>query len=99
MQNIFVGNLPVNTSEQSLRRAFEAFGQVLSVTVVVDRDTLVPRGFAFVEMSSDPEAQAAIADLNGKTIDGQVINVNEARPKSRSSKGYIGRRQHREHRY
>jgi RNA recognition motif-containing protein len=99
MQNIFVGNLAVNTSEQSLRRAFQAFGQVLSVTVVLDRDTGVPRGFAFVEMSSDPEAQAAIADLNGKTINGQVINVNEARPKSRSCKGYIGKRQHREHRY
>jgi hypothetical protein len=49
--------------------------------------------------ASDPEAQAAIAELNGKTIDGQVIKVNEARPKSGSSKGYIGKRQHREHRY
>jgi cold-inducible RNA-binding protein len=100
MQNIFVGNLGVNTSEQSLKTTFEAFGQVLSVKVVVDRDTGTPRGFAFVEMSSDAEAQAAIAGLNGKTIDGQVINVNEARPKAQGSKGNdTGMRRHREHRY
>lgn len=100
MQNIFVGNLGVNTSEQSLKTAFESFGQVLSVKVVVDRDTGMPRGFAFIEMSSDAQAQAAIAGLNGKTIDGQVINVNEARPKAKGSKGNdMGMRRHREHRY
>lgn len=100
MQNIFVGNLAVNTSEQTLRTQFEAFGHVQSVNVVTDRDTGVPRGFAFIEMSSDAEAQAAIAGLNGSMIDGQVVNVNEARPKAKPSKNAdLETRRHREHRY
>lgn len=100
MRNIYVRNLTVNTSEQTLRTAFEAFGRVLSVKVVVDRDTDVPRGFAFVEMSSDAEAQAAIAGLNASTLDGQVIEVNEARPKEKGQGGGdLEMRRHREHRY
>lgn len=100
MQNIFVGNLTVNTTEQSLRTAFEAFGQVLTVEVVTDRDSGVPRGFAFIEMSSDAEAQAAIAALNGSTIDGRVLRVNEARAKPEYSKGSdLEMRRHRDHRY
>ena len=100
MQNIFVGNLTVNTTEQILRTAFEAFGQVLTVEVVTDRDSGVPRGFAFVEMNSDAEAQAAIAALNGSTMDGRVIRVNEARPKPENSKDDdLEMRRHREHRY
>ena len=100
MQNIFVGNLAVNTSEQTLRNLFEAFGQVLSVKVVNDRDTAVPRGFAFIEMSSDAEAQAAIAGLNGSTIDGRRVNVNEARLKDTdSSNVHQQMRRHRDHRY
>ena len=87
MQNIFVDNLAVDTSEQMLRAAFEAFGQVLTVKLVRDRDTGVPRGFAFVEMGSDAEAQAAIGALNGSTMVGQVVRVNEARPKPKDSKG------------
>ena|SRR5579863_1344249 len=99
MQNIFVGNLAVDTSEQTLRAAFEAFGHVLTVKLVADRDTGIPRGFAFIEMSSDAEAQAAIAGLKGHTIDGQLIDVNAARPKlkeSQSSNPVM--RRHREHR-
>ena len=100
MQNIFVGNLAVDTSEQTLRAAFEAFGQVLTVKLVTDRDTGIPRGFAFIEMSSDAEAQAAIAGLKGHTIDGQLIDVNEARPKLKEAKASNpGMRSHREHRY
>ncbi len=99
MQNIFVGNLAVDTSEHTLRAAFEAFGQVLTVKLVTDRDTGIPRGFAFIEMSSDAEAQAAIAGLKGHTIDGQLIDVNEARPKLKESKSSNpGMRSHREHR-
>ncbi|MGA7460551.1 MAG: RNA-binding protein [Candidatus Korobacteraceae bacterium] len=99
MQNIFVGNLAVDTSEHTLRAAFEAFGQVLTVKLVTDRDTGIPRGFAFIEMSSDAEAQAAIAGLKGHTIDGQLIDVNEARPKLKESKSSNpGMRRHREHR-
>ena len=99
MQNIFVGGLAVNTTEQTLRTVFEAFGHVLTVKVVIDRDTGVPRGFAFVEMSSDVEAQAAIAGMNGKTIDGQVVSVNEARPKPKDTTADLETRRHREHRY
>ena len=101
MQNIFVGNLAVNTTEQTLRIAFEAFGHVLTVTVVIDRDSGVPRGFAFVEMSGDAEAQAAIAGLNGSTIDGQVVAVNEARPKPEGggSGAELEMRRHRDHQY
>jgi RNA recognition motif-containing protein len=100
MQNIFVGNLTVNTTEQTLRTAFEAFGHVLTVKVVIDRDTGVPRGFAFIEMSSDAEAHAASAEMNGGTIDGQVVSVNEARPKAKSERDAdLAMRRHREHRY
>jgi len=97
--NIFVDNVAVNTSEQALRTAFEAFGEVLTVKLVNDRDTGVPRGFAFIEMSSDAEGRAAIAALNGSTIDGQVVRVNEARPKPNDSKGALDTRRHREHRF
>jgi cold-inducible RNA-binding protein len=100
MKNIFVGNLSINTSEQELRTLFEAVGQVLSVTVVTDRDTAVPRGFAFVEMSDAAEAQAAIKALNGTIIDGRRVNVNLARPKkSDASTIQQQMRRHRDHRY
>lgn len=100
MQNIFVGNLATNTSEQTLRTLFEGFGQVRSVNIVKDRDTAAPRGFAFIEMSSDAEAQAAIKALNGTSIEGRCVNVNEARPKkSNSSNVQQQMRRHRDHRY
>jgi len=100
MQNIFVGNLAIDTSEQTLRTLFEAFGEVLSVKVVKDRDTGVSRGFAFIEMSSDPEAQAAIAALDGTMVNGQRVNLNEARPKQNSSSNvHQQMRRHRDHRY
>ena len=100
MLNIFVENLAVTTTEQTLRAAFEAFGHVQSVKVVTDRDTGVPRGLAFVEMSGDEEAQAAIAGLNGTTIDDRVVNVNEARPKQiDGSTVRRAMRSHRKHRY
>jgi len=100
MQNIFVGNLAIDTSEQTLRTLFEAFGEVLSVKVVKDRDTGVSRGFAFIEMSSDPEAQAAIAALDGTMVNGQRVNLNEARPKQTSSSNvHQQMRRHRDHRY
>jgi len=100
MPNIFVENLTVDTTEQAVRAAFEAFGQVSSVKIVADRDTGVPRGLAFVEMSSDVEAQAAIAGLNGKMINGRVIHLNEARPKQIDGSGARNQmRKHRKHRY
>lgn len=100
MKNIFVGNLSQNTPEQTLRAAFEAFGQVLSVKLVADRDTGGPRGIAFVEMNSDAEAKAAIAALNGTVIDGRKVQLNEARPKKIDSSGVHSQmRRHRQHRY
>jgi len=100
MQNIFVGNLAVDTSEQILRTAFEVFGQVLTVKLVTDRNSGLPRGFAFIEMSSDAEAQAAIAALNGTLLHGRMVRVNAARPKLKDSNASAPEmRRHREHRY
>jgi RNA recognition motif-containing protein len=79
---IYVGNLPHDVSEINLRQAFEAFGQVSSATIVKDRYSGQPRGFGFVEMLDQTEAQAAIQNLNGKELLGQQMKVNEARPRT-----------------
>ncbi|PYT30218.1 MAG: RNA-binding protein [Acidobacteria bacterium] len=81
MKNIFVGNLSFGATEQDLRSLFEAYGAVERVNLVTDRDSGQPRGFAFVEMTNDAEAEKAIAGLNGTDLGGRAINVNEARPK------------------
>jgi len=81
MKNIFVGNMDFGVTEEQLRAAFAAHGQVDKVTIVTDRDSGQPRGFAFVEMADDAAAQAAIAALNGSQLGGRNLNVNEARPK------------------
>jgi len=80
--NIYVGNLSKEATEQSLREAFEAFGQVASVSIIKDRYTGEPRGFGFVEMAEKSEADAAIAGLNGKEIQGRALKVNEAKPRN-----------------
>ena len=80
--NIYVGNLSRETTEDDLRQAFESFGQVKSTNIIKDRFSGESRGFGFVEMASKTEAQAAIADLNGKDLMGRAINVNEARPRT-----------------
>ena len=82
---IYVGNLAYETSEQELRQAFEAHGEVQEVSVVRDRDTGRSRGFAFVEMPTAAEAQASIAALNGKDVGGRAITVNEARARQERS--------------
>jgi len=82
MKNIYVGNLDYNVTEQDLRAAFEAYGQVDNVTIMRDRDTGQPRGFAFVEMANDEEAQKAITGTNGTQLGARAVNVNEARPKA-----------------
>lgn len=87
MKNIFVGNLSFGTTENTVRSLFEAYGSVDRVNIVTDRDTGQPRGFAFVEMSVDSEANAAISGLNGRDVDGRTLNVNEARPKAERSGG------------
>jgi len=85
MKNLFVGNMSFQTTEDELRTAFEPFGAIERVSVVTDRDSGLPRGFAFVEMTNDEEAAKAIEALNGKEFGGRAWNVNEARPKAERS--------------
>jgi cold-inducible RNA-binding protein len=93
MKNIFVGNLSFGATESSVRSLFEAYGAVDRVSIVTDRDTGQARGFGFVEMSNNTEADRAINELNGRELDGRAMNVNEARPKTdRGSGGGGGQR-------
>lgn len=87
MKNIFVGNLSFNTTEDELRKAFEAYGQVDRVSILTDRETGRSRGFGFVEMTNAEEGEKAIAGLNGAQLGGRTINVNEARPKADRAAG------------
>jgi cold-inducible RNA-binding protein len=87
MKNIFVGNLNFGATEDAVRSLFEAYGTVERVSIVTDRDTGQPRGFGFVEMSANADADRAIAELNGRELDGRALNVNEARPKTERSFG------------
>ena len=77
---LYVGNLSYKTDESSLTSAFSAFGNVTSAKVITDKMTVRPRGFGFVEMSSEEEANKAIDGMNGKDFDGRTLNVNIARP-------------------
>ena len=97
MKNIFVGNLSFGTTEDTVRSLFQTYGNVERVNLITDRDTGQARGFGFVEMSNDAEADRAIAGLNGKEIDGRALNVNEARPKAErgSGGGFAGQRRNR----
>jgi len=89
--NIYIGNLSFNTTEDQLRQAFESFGEVSSVNIITDKFSGKPRGFAFVEMSNQDEANAAITGLNGQDMDGREMNVNEARPRAdRADRGGRG---------
>jgi len=85
--NIFVGNLSYNVTEGDLRQAFEAFGQVASATVIKDEQSGRSKGFGFVEMPVQTEAQSAIEVLNGKALKGRTITVNEARPQADDRRG------------
>ncbi|UCC49754.1 MAG: RNA-binding protein [Gemmatimonadota bacterium] len=90
--NIYVGNLSRDVTEDDLRQAFEAFGQVASVSVITDKFSGESRGFGFVEMPVQAEAQSAIDELNGKEMKGRTLTVNEARPRSEKRRGGGGRR-------
>ena len=87
MKNIYVGNLDFRTTEDELRKAFEVYGPVDRVNVVADKDTGQKRGFAFIEMTNDPDGEKAIVGLNGTQVDGRALNVNEARPKTQRPRG------------
>jgi RNA recognition motif-containing protein len=80
--NIYVGNLAFNASEDDIRKAFGAFGQVSTIAIIMDQATGKSRGFGFVEMPNSTEAQAAIAALNGKDLMGRPLTVNEAKPRT-----------------
>ena len=80
--NIFIGNLSYNVTEGDLRQAFETFGQVASATVIKDEQSGRSKGFGFVEMPVQTEAQSAIEALNGTALKGRTITVNEARPRA-----------------
>jgi RNA recognition motif-containing protein len=90
MTNIFVGNLSYQTTQADLEAAFGQYGTVDRVSLVTDRATGQPRGFAFVEMAEQHAAQAAIAGLNGADLHGRAMNVNEARPKPGGDSGFRG---------
>lgn len=84
---LYVGNLSFNTTEESLRQAFSTFGEVVEAKVVNDRDTGRSRGFGFVSMGNDSEAQRAIAEMNGADLDGRALRVNEAEERKPRSGG------------
>jgi RNA recognition motif-containing protein len=92
MKNIYVGNLTFDATEDQVRSLFEAYGPVDKVSIVTDRDTGQPRGFAFVEMTDDDAAGKAMDALNGTNLGGRNLTVNEARPKADRPRGGGGGR-------
>ena len=84
---LYVGNLSFDTTENDLRRLFEAFGTVTSCNLIMDKMTDKSRGFAFVELSSPAEATKAIAEMNGKDVGGRALTVNEAKPREDRPRG------------
>jgi RNA recognition motif-containing protein len=85
--NIYVGNLADGVTEDELRQAFEAHGQVSTARIITDKFSSQSRGFGFVEMANNDEAQAAISALNGSDLKGQMLRVNEARPRNEGGRG------------
>ena len=86
-KKIYVGNLAYTVTDGSLEQMFAAHGSVQSAQVIMDRETSRSKGFGFVEMDNQSEAQAAIAALNGKEVDGRTLTVNEAKPREERSSG------------
>jgi cold-inducible RNA-binding protein len=97
-QKLYVGNLSYATTEDTLRTLFAEFGAVQSVKVITDRETGRPRGFGFVEMATEQEAEEAISGLNGKSVDNREIRVDKAKPSTggRDSRDSRGRRDSRD---
>jgi RNA recognition motif-containing protein len=87
---LYVGNLAYSVRDESLHQAFSQFGTVTSAKVMMDRDTGRSKGFGFVEMGSDAEAQSAINGMNGQALEGRAIVVNEARPREERPGGFGG---------
>ncbi len=93
--NIYVGNLSYDATDEMVREAFESFGEVTSAKVIKDKYSGQSRGFAFVEMSGQSQAQTAIKSLNGKQLQGKQISVNEARPRPSDGRTSGGRMKYR----
>ena len=90
--NLYVGNLDYDTTEDELRQAFSAYGQISSVKIIKDRDTFRSRGFGFVEIPNKTQAMEAIEELHGSQLGNNTITVNEARPKNNQSRsGFSGK--------
>jgi cold-inducible RNA-binding protein len=86
-KKLYVGNLTYGVTDSTLEQMFTAHGTVESAQVIMDRDTGRSKGFGFVEMKTDQEAQAAITGLNGKDVEGRALTVNEARPRTEGGRG------------
>ena len=93
-KKVYVGNLSFDTTQDGLRELFEAHGQVATIDVIADRDTGRPRGFAFVEMTTEEGANAAMGALNGQEVDGRALKVAQAKPRE-SRSADRGRRDNR----
>lgn len=91
-KNLYVGNLPYSATEASLNELFSRYGEVVSAKVITDADSGRSKGFAFVEMSTNEDAQKAISELDNSELDGRNIKVNEAKPKTESRSGGSNRR-------
>ncbi len=85
--NIYVGNLSFDSSEDDIRKAFEAFGTVNDVKIITDRYSGRSKGFGFVEMANDDEGKTAITEMNGKELDGRALKCDEARPRDEGGRG------------
>jgi len=93
--NIYVGNLSYDVTDEAIQGAFESFGEVTSAKVIKDKYTGQSRGFAFVEMPGQTQAQTAITSLNGKELQGKPMSVSEARPRTGDRRTGGGRMEHR----
>jgi RNA recognition motif-containing protein len=91
-KKLYVGNMSYDTTQEQIRALFSEAGEVTEVSLITDRDTGRPKGFGFVEMTTDEGAQEAIKRLNGKIVDARALTVNEARPREERSGGYSDRR-------
>jgi cold-inducible RNA-binding protein len=97
-KKLYVGNLSYDTSQDSVRTLFEQVGEVAEVNLITDRDSGRPKGFGFVEMATEEDAQEAIRRFNGFSLDNRALTVNEARPREERSGGGFGGGQRRDNR-
>ena len=98
-KKLYVGNLSYSMTDQTLQDAFSAYGEIISATVIMDRDSGRSKGFGFIEFAQDADAQKALGEMNGKEIDGRALNVDEAKPQKDREQRSGGFRSDRRQRY